>query len=86
MSAISDFIKLYDDMPDGAWNPATPARAELEELQRRDKALVAIVESWNAYQVTMDDTLSNDNKLHWYSFLEAMRNALKIVKGGTVSE
>lgn len=42
--------------------------------ERAEKMLASIVESWTAYQATMD-AVGPENKMHWVDFLAAMRAA-----------
>ncbi len=42
--------------------------------ERAEKMLAAIVESWTAYQATID-AVGLENKMHWVEFLQAMRSA-----------
>lgn len=47
--------------------------------------LSAVVNSWNAYQETMDQS-DVENKRHWTSFLEAMRGAKQVLCGTHVDK
>jgi len=53
---------------------ASTAKDELNKLRERDALLVTIVNSWSAYQATMD-AVGPENKMHWVDFLAAMRAA-----------